>query len=222
MGFNCGLQVYHTVCDAIGANDEPLARDQITIAVWRQIVASDGLSRCGGPPHVVKASEGVMMASHEFEKQLIALLPRMRVWALALTHNRSAADDLTQDAATKALVAFDSFMPGSNFNAWVHRILVNYFITGMRSRRFLADAEIPEQPVAPTHVDRIALRELALAMDLLPHEQRTALFSVAVDERSYEEVAQEIGCAIGTLKSRVHRARLQLRSHMDGERRMAA
>jgi RNA polymerase sigma-70 factor (ECF subfamily) len=66
------------------------------------------------------------------------------------------------------------------------------------------------------------LHELALAIDLLPQEQRTALFSVAVDERSYEEVAQEIGCAIGTLKSRVHRARLHLRSHMDGERRMAA
>jgi RNA polymerase sigma-70 factor, ECF subfamily len=163
-----------------------------------------------------------MMASHEFEKQLIALLPRMRSWALALTHNRSATDDLVQDAATKALIACDSFMPGTNFNAWVHRILVNYFITGLRSRRFLVDAEIPEPSVAPTHVDCIALRELALAMDLLPHEQRTALFSVAVDERSYEEVAQETGCAIGTLKSRVHRARLQLRSHMDGERRMAA
>jgi RNA polymerase sigma-70 factor, ECF subfamily len=163
-----------------------------------------------------------MMASHEFEKQLIALLPRMRIWGLALTHNRSAADDLVQDAATKALVACDSFMPGTNFNAWVHRILVNCFITGMRSCRFLTDAEIPEQSVAPTHVDRIALHELALAINLLPHEQRTALFSVAVDERTYEEVAQEIGCAIGTLKSRVYRARLHLRSHMDGKRRMAA
>jgi RNA polymerase sigma-70 factor (ECF subfamily) len=162
------------------------------------------------------------MASHDFEAQLITLLPKMRGWALALTRNRFAADDLTQETAAKALAACNSFLPGTNFGAWVRRILVNHFITGIRGRRPIADVEIPEQPVAPTHVDRIALQELALAVDRLPLNQRRALFSVAVDEKSYEEVALETGCAIGTLKSRVHRARLQLRWHMDEERQRAA
>jgi RNA polymerase sigma-70 factor (ECF subfamily) len=152
------------------------------------------------------------MASHEFEAQLIIFLPKLRIWALALTRNRSAADDLAQETATKALIACNSFLPGTNFSAWLHRILVNHFITGTRSRQFVANVEIPDEPVAPMHVERIALQELALAVDRLPREQRTALISVALDEKSYEEIAQETGCAIGTLKSRVHRARLQLRS----------
>jgi RNA polymerase sigma-70 factor, ECF subfamily len=163
-----------------------------------------------------------MMALHEFEVQLVTLLPKMRIWALALTRNRSAADDLVQEAAVKALAAYDSFLAGTNFGAWIHRILLNSFITGMRSRRFIADAEVPDQVVTSDHTDRIALCELALAMDLLPREQKTALFSIVVDERSYVELAHESGCAIGTLKSRVHRARLRLRSHMGGGRRLAA
>jgi RNA polymerase sigma-70 factor, ECF subfamily len=163
-----------------------------------------------------------MMALHEFEAQLITLLPKMRIWALALTHNRSAADDLVQEAAVKALAARDSFLAGTNFGAWIHRILLNSFISCMRSRRFIANVEVPDQAVVPDHTDRIALRELALAMDLLPREQRVALISIVLDERPYVELAQEFGCAIGTLKSRVHRARLQLRSHMGGGRRLAA
>lgn len=131
------------------------------------------------------------MALHEFEVQLVTLLPKMRIWALALTRNGSAADDLVQEAAVKALAAYDSFLAGTNFGAWIHRILLNSFITGMRSRRFIADAEVPDQVVASDHTDRIALCELALAMDLLPREQKAALFSIAVDERSYVEYAHE-------------------------------
>jgi RNA polymerase sigma-70 factor (ECF subfamily) len=81
---------------------------------------------------------------------------------------------------------------------------------------------LPDQAVGPDHLERIALCELALAMDLLPREQKAALFSIAVDERSYGDLARESGCAIGTLKSRVHRARRQLCSHVGGARRLAA
>ncbi|HUD59787.1 MAG TPA: sigma factor, partial [Acetobacteraceae bacterium] len=68
----------------------------------------------------------------EFHDQLIAFLPKMRVWALALTRNRAAADDLAQDVATKALVAKDCFIPGTNFSAWIHRIMINHFISSVR------------------------------------------------------------------------------------------
>jgi len=151
----------------------------------------------------------------EFHDQLISFLPKMRVWALALTRNGTAADDLTQDVATKALVARDKFVIGTNFSAWVHRIMINHFISSLRGKREFTDIEtIPEVCVAATHEDRTALRELAGALDRLPRDQRDALFMIVLQEQSYEDAAEQSGCAIGTLKSRVHRARLQLRAFL--------
>ena len=156
--------------------------------------------------------------AHEFHEQLTAFLPKMRIWALALTRNRAAADDLAQDVATKALVAQDGFIPGTNFSAWIHRIMINHFISGVRSRREFTDTDsVPEVAVQPAHEDRAALRELGVALDKLPRDQREALFMIVLQEKSYESAAELTGCAIGTLKSRVHRARLQLRAFLTGE-----
>jgi len=161
--------------------------------------------------------------SQGFDAQLISLLPKMRAWAMALTRNSAAADDLLQDTASKALAAHDSFMPGTNFSAWIHRIMVNHFIGGMRGRRAFADiGDAPEVAVPAAHEDRIALRELAWAMERLPPDQRQALSMVVLQEKSYEDVSEATGEPVGTLKSRVHRARLQLRSHMMGEQPMIA
>jgi RNA polymerase sigma-70 factor (ECF subfamily) len=155
----------------------------------------------------------------DFRDQLIQFLPRMRVWALALTRNRAAADDLTQDVATKVLVAQDCFTPGTNFSAWVHRIMVNHFISSVRSRREYTDVDtMPEMPVPAPHEDRTALRELGWALERLPRDQREALQIIVLQEQSYEDAAAVTGCAIGTLKSRVHRARLQLRAFLSGDR----
>ena len=155
---------------------------------------------------------------NNFDEQLIAFLPRMRVWALALTRNRAAAEDLTQDVAAKALLAQNCFTPGTNFSAWVHRIMLNHFISSVRNKREYTDMEnMPEQSVSAPHEDRTALRELAWALNRLPPDQREALLMIALQEIPYEIAAERTGCAIGTLKSRVHRARLQLRSFMLGE-----
>jgi RNA polymerase sigma-70 factor, ECF subfamily len=159
----------------------------------------------------------------EFENHLISLLPKMRIWALALTRSRAAADDLTQDVAMKALSAQASFIPGTNFNAWVHRIMVNHFISGIRNRREYADAEtMPEVPVNDAHEDRTALREVSWALDRLPNEQRQAFSRIVLDDQSYETVSAETGEAVGTLKSRVHRARAHLRCYLGGERSILA
>jgi RNA polymerase sigma-70 factor, ECF subfamily len=156
--------------------------------------------------------------AQDFHEQLTAFLPKMRVWALALTRNRAAADDLAQDVATKALVAKDCFVPGTNFSAWIHRIMINHFISGVRSRREFTDMDtMPEVPIQPAHEDRTALRELGWALDRLPPDQREALFMIVLQERSYESASEMTGCAIGTLKSRVHRARLQLRAFLSGD-----
>jgi RNA polymerase sigma-70 factor (ECF subfamily) len=154
----------------------------------------------------------------EFHDQLISFMPKMRVWALALTRNRAAADDLAQDVATKVLIAENCFIPGTNFSAWVHRIMINHFISGVRGKREFTDMEnMPEIPVASNHEDRTALRELGWALDRLPPDQREALFMIVLQEQSYEDAAEQTGCAIGTLKSRVHRARLQLRAFLAGD-----
>jgi RNA polymerase sigma-70 factor (ECF subfamily) len=160
---------------------------------------------------------------HDFHDQLIAFLPKMRVWALALTRNRAAADDLIQDVAAKALAAQQCFIPGTNFSAWVHRIMINHFISSVRTRREFTDMDnVPDLPVAASHEDRTALRELGWAVERLPPDQRQALFMIVLEEKSYEDAAEATGCAIGTLKSRVHRARLQLREFMTGEQETAA
>jgi RNA polymerase sigma-70 factor (ECF subfamily) len=160
----------------------------------------------------------------EFHDQLISFMPKMHVWAMALTRNRASADDLTQDVAAKVLAAKGCFIPGTNFSAWVHRIMINHFISGVRGRREFTGVEnIPETAVAAPHEDRAALRELGLALDRLPADQREALTMIVLQERSYEDAAQQTGCAVGTLKSRVHRARLQLRNFLIGdEPKMAA
>ena len=162
-------------------------------------------------------------ASPEFQDQLTEFLPKMRGWAMALTRNRAAAEDLVQEVAMKALSACDSYVPGTNFPAWVHRIMVNQFITDVRRQREHNDLDqVPEAGIPAAQEDLTDLRELNVAFQRLPKDQREALRLIAVEELSYEEVSHTIGCAVGTLKSRVHRARLQLRSEMSGESRAAA
>ena len=156
-----------------------------------------------------------------FHDQIIAILPKLRVQALALTRNRAAAEDLVQDAVCNALSAQDSFIPGTNFAAWMHRILRNRFISNLRKRRDTTDIEdVPSSAFATDapHEDRLALKELGHAMTRLPSDQREALVMVVVHGMSYEALAEATGCAVGTAKSRVFRARRQLEAWLLGER----
>jgi len=155
-----------------------------------------------------------------FHDDLIAVLPKLRIQALALTRNRTAADDLVQDAVTNALAAKDSFTPGTNFPAWMHRILRNRFISNLRRRRETADIEdVPAASfaVGPAQADHLALRELSAALSRLPPDQCEALFMVVLEGLSYEEVAAATNCAVGTAKSRVFRARRQLEVWLMGD-----
>lgn len=156
-----------------------------------------------------------------FHDQVIAILPRLRVQALALTRNRAGAEDLVQDAVCNALSAQDSFIPGTNFAAWMHRILRNRFISNLRKRRDTTDIEdVPASAFASEapHEDRLALKELAKAMTRLPSDQREALVMVVLNGMSYEALAEATGCAVGTAKSRVFRARRQLEAWLFGGR----
>ncbi len=155
-----------------------------------------------------------------FHDQVIAILPKLRVQALALTRNRAAAEDLVQDAVCNALSAQATFIPGTNFPAWMHRILRNRFISKLRKRRDTADIDDVPQAVFATnaaHEDRLALKELAAAMDRLPVDQCEALVMVVIHGMSYEALAEATGCAVGTAKSRVFRARRQLEGWLLGD-----
>ncbi|MDO9712207.1 sigma-70 family RNA polymerase sigma factor [Paracraurococcus lichenis] len=155
----------------------------------------------------------------DFHAELIGMLPKLRVQALSLTRNGASADDLVQDAVTNALAAQASFMPGTNFSAWMHRILRNRFISNIRKRREttdIDDAPMSALAVSGAHEDRLVLKELHRAIGRLPADQRVALFMVVLEGRSYEEVAEATGCAVGTAKSRVFRARRQLQAYLTG------
>lgn len=155
-----------------------------------------------------------------FNAQLISLLPRLRIQALALTRNASAAGDLVQDAVANALAARGSFTPGTNFPAWMHRILRNRFISDTRKRRPSVDLDdVPPAALAipAAHEDSLVLKELHVALGRLPSVQRETLFMVVLQGMSYEHVADAMGCAVGTAKSRVFRARQQLQLWLTGE-----
>ena len=174
------------------------------------------------PPRPVLSPAEARRARDEFHGLLVALLPKLRVQALALTRNRAAAEDLVQDAVANALAAQDSFTPGTNFAAWMHRILRNRFISTLRKQRETTDIEdLPSSvfAVSASHEDRMVLKELSRALTRLPSDQREALFMVVLQGLSYEEVAQATGCAVGTAKSRVFRARRQLQVWLTGEER---
>ncbi len=155
-----------------------------------------------------------------FQDQIVEILPRLFIQSLALTRNRAAAEDLVQDAACSALAAHASFIPDSNFTAWMHTIVRNRFISNLRKCRDMTDIDaVPAKTFASEapHEDRLTLNELAEAINCLPTDQHEALMMVVVQGMSYKEVADVTGCAIGTAKSRVFRARRHLELWLMGE-----
>jgi RNA polymerase sigma-70 factor, ECF subfamily len=149
-----------------------------------------------------------------FKKGLVALIPQLRAFARSLTRDQAAADDLAQDAMIRAWNARASFQVGTNLKAWTFRILRNQFYSDNRRSWRLSqlDQNAAEQTLVA--VDDAAapleLDEVRLALAMLPAEQREALILMAAGGFSVEETAVICGCAEGTVKSRVSRARRSL------------
>ncbi|MFN4288251.1 MAG: sigma-70 family RNA polymerase sigma factor [Brevundimonas sp.] len=151
-----------------------------------------------------------------FKTELVKLIPHLRAFARTLTGDPTAADDLAQDAMVKAWDARASFQLGTNMKAWTFMILRNQFYSDKRRswRQTQLDQEAAERtliavddPEAP-----VALDELRLALAGLPDEQREALVLVGAGGFAYEEAAEICRCAVGTVKSRVSRARKALQA----------
>ena len=157
----------------------------------------------------------------EFKSQMLALIPSLRAFARSLCGNPDMADDLAQEAMARAWKARGSFTLGTNFRAWMFMILRNIFYTTVRknSRMTSWDPEIAERLLvepATQHVG-IELEDVQKALNKLPPVQREMLMLVAAEGVSYEEAAAIAGCAIGTVKSRVARARTALVRLMEGD-----
>jgi RNA polymerase sigma-70 factor (ECF subfamily) len=147
------------------------------------------------------------------------LIPALRAFAWSLSHNGSDADDLVQDTLIKAWTNREKFEPGTNLRAWLFTILRNtYYTHVLRRRREVRDetGEYAETLRSPATQDwSVAMRSLQLALQKLPAEHREALILVGAAGLSYEEAAEICGCALGTIKSRVNRARARLLKIMD-------
>jgi RNA polymerase sigma-70 factor (ECF subfamily) len=149
----------------------------------------------------------------QFQELLVEQLPYLRAFARMLARNSMLADDLVQETALRALTNVDKFTPGTNLKAWLATILRNQFYNELRGRARLAAYAEAVPPLAGCDGDQeahLALREFEEAYHALPAAQRDALSLVGASGFSYEEAARIVGCAEGTVKSRVSRARIEL------------
>ncbi|HEV2097362.1 MAG TPA: RNA polymerase sigma factor [Stellaceae bacterium] len=161
------------------------------------------------------------MADHRFGDQLIALLPRLRRFARGLTGSAVDADDLVQAASERALARRHQFQEGTRFDSWMFRIVQTIWIDQIRSREVrkeqsdLGESRLgSDEPVRRVEA-RLALSEVRQAVDRLPPDQRTALMLVTVDGLSYKEAAEVVQVPVGTIMSRLARARIALQHELD-------
>lgn len=155
----------------------------------------------------------------DFKRELIEVTPHLRAFARGLCGRPDMADDLVQEAMLKAWAAQDRFEPGTSMRAWTFVILRNAYLTDMRRNRFRGeyDEGVAERILtAPAGQEEpIHLADLHRALQTLPPERREALLLVGAGGFSYEEAATICDCAVGTIKSRVGRARAALNEMME-------
>lgn len=157
--------------------------------------------------------------SDSYREELISHLPALRAFAISLTKSRSTADDAVQDAVLKALTNFDKYEPGTNMRAWLFTILRNtYYSSRRKYHRETGDPDLvltKGMSVKPDHDGRLQFNDFMKAFNQLPDDQREVLILVGASGFSYSEVAEMTGVAIGTVKSRINRARARIAELLD-------
>ncbi len=162
--------------------------------------------------------------SASFSDQLVAVLPRLRRFARGLTGSAAEADDLVQAACERALTRTHQFQEGTRFDSWMFRIVQTIWIDQLRARNIRREAGEDEgmhlgsdEPVRRAEA-HLALDEVRAALAELPAEQRAALLLVAVDGLSYREAADIAKVPVGTIMSRLARARVALQAKLEAGR----
>lgn len=172
-------------------------------------------------PHPSPSPRGKAADDAQFKADLLDLIPFLRAFARSLCGNQETADDLAQETLVKAWQARDMFAPGTNLKAWLFTILRNQFYSDRRRawRQAPWDQEAAERIPGSAGEQSWAaeLSDTARALSCLSDEQREALILVGAGGFSYEDAARICNCAVGTVKSRVARARKSLISILEGE-----
>lgn len=156
------------------------------------------------------------------EQEIIALLPRLRRFAFAISGTWPDADDLVQETCARAIERLDQWQVGTRLDSWMYRIAQNLHRNSLRKDRTRANhlrevgADDIDVAAGQVPMDRMALQDLETAMLRLPSEQRAVLLLIAVEGRSYGEVGEMLDLSPGTVASRVSRARSNLAEMMDG------
>ena len=151
-------------------------------------------------------------------QRIVELIPRLRRYARALAGDRARADDLVQDTLERAWNKLHLWRPDSDLRAWLFTVMHNVHVNQVRASRNHAtlDDEGAEMAVAAVQGASLEIRDLERALALLPAEQREVLLLIALEDMSYAEVAGTLGIPIGTVMSRLSRAREKLRVLMHG------
>ena len=152
-------------------------------------------------------------------QSLIELIPRLRRYARALVSDRAASDDLVQDTLERAWSKLHLYRRGTDLRAWLFTVMHNVHVNRVRAMRPTDPIEddMPELAQRATQDDALVVRDLDRAISTLPVAQREVLLLVALEDLSYEETARVLGIPIGTVMSRLARAREKLRDLMQGK-----
>jgi RNA polymerase sigma-70 factor (ECF subfamily) len=156
----------------------------------------------------------MLVKGSSLRDELLAAIPSLRAFAISFTNNRDRADDLVQETILRAWANIDKFEPGTNLNAWLFTILRNLFHSDYRKRKHEVEdadgtfaARLRTHPDQQSHLD---FEDFRTALATLPRDQREALLLIGAHGLSYEEAAEVCHVPVGTVKSRVNRARLKL------------
>lgn len=154
-------------------------------------------------------------------KEIVDHLPRLRRYARALTGDATASEDLVQDTVERALARIDLFRAGSRLDAWLLSVMHNLYISQLRRQALLPQEEDGDElaaglAVRGTQTDALELRDLDRALARLPPAQREVLLLISLEDFSYEEAAHILGVPVGTVMSRLARAREKLRGILAG------
>jgi RNA polymerase sigma-70 factor (ECF subfamily) len=152
-------------------------------------------------------------------ERLVELIPRLRRYARALVGDRATADDLVQDTLERAWAKLHLYRRGTDLRAWLFTVMHNVHVNRVRAARPTdpLEEEMPELAQRASQGDALLVRDLDRAISLLPAEQRAVLLLVTLEEMSYETVARTLEIPIGTVMSRLSRAREKLRTMMLGQ-----
>lgn len=162
-----------------------------------------------------------MSDGEPIQDAILEVIPNLRAFARSLTNRPDRADDLVQETLVKALKNIDKFEQGTNLRAWLFTILRNTYYSELRKRsREVEDADgslVAQLVSREEQTGHLEMRDFMRVFSELPSSQREALTLVGASGFSYEEAAEICGCAVGTIKSRINRARATLAEKLDAE-----